>query len=354
MVIKLGNVEVGLSCPPYFIADIAANHDGQLDRALKLIELAKESGAHAAKFQNFQADKIVCDRAFSSLNRQQSHQSAWKKSVFEVYADASIPFDWTGYLKEKCDEVGIEYLTSPYDFESVDYVDSYLNYYKIGSGDITWLAILEHIAGKGKPIVLATGASSMEDVERAVRVFSNVPLVLLQCNTNYTAAHENFKSLNLSVLSSYKDKFPQAVLGLSDHTFGHTSVLGAIALGGRVIEKHFTDDRTRVGPDHKFSIVPREWKEMVKASNDLFNAMGDGIKKVEDNESETCIIQRRSLYYTRNISCGSVVAKEDIFPLRPVCTDGLLPYHVDDVVGRVLGVNVEKGQAVRRADYDNR
>src|SRR4030066_347341 len=157
MEFKIGSQWVGDRHPTYFIADIAANHDGDLDRAKLLIHLANESGADAAKFQNFQASKIVSDYGFKSLGGQQSHQSKWKKSVFEVYQDASIPFDWTPVLKEECDKVGIDYFSSPYDFEAVDMLDPYVPAHKIGSGDITWLGIMRYIASKGKPGILSPG-----------------------------------------------------------------------------------------------------------------------------------------------------------------------------------------------------
>ena len=217
---KIGDDYIGQNEPPYFIADIAANHDGDLDRAFKLIELAKGAGAHAAKFQNFVADKIVSRKGFDKLGAQLSHQSNWKKSVYETYEDASISFSWTEKLKAKCDEVGITYFTSPYDFESVDYVDPYLPAYKIGSGDITWHGIINHIAKKGKPVMLATGASTIDDVKMAMNILESYTknLVLMQCNTNYTADYENFKYINLNVLKTYKRLFPHTVLGLSDHT----------------------------------------------------------------------------------------------------------------------------------------
>jgi sialic acid synthase SpsE len=170
MKIRIGSRYIGDGEPPYFIADIAANHDGDLARAFKLIELAKEAGADAAKFQNFQAERIVSKQGFELLGKQLSHQSKWKKSVFETYQDASVSFSWTEKLKKKCDEVGIEYFTSPYDVEAVDHVDPFLNVYKIGSGDITWIEIIEYIAKKGKPVIIAAGASDMLDVERAMSV----------------------------------------------------------------------------------------------------------------------------------------------------------------------------------------
>lgn len=181
--IKLGNKIIDDNTL-YFIADIGANHNGSLEKAISLIKLAKDSGADAAKFQNFQADKIVSKSGFDKLKGKISHQSNWKKSVFEVYEDASISKDWTKILKEECDKVGIDYFTSAYDFESVDLVDPFVDMYKIGSGDISWLEIIEYTLLKNKPVLLATGASSKEDVKRVMDMALNKTdkLVLMQCN----------------------------------------------------------------------------------------------------------------------------------------------------------------------------
>ncbi len=350
--IKIGNRYIGEGEKPYFIADIAANHDGDIKRAFKLIELAKEAGADAAKFQNFKASKIVSKSGFNSLGKSLSHQSSWKKSVYEVYEDASIPENWTEILKKKCDEVGIEYMTSPYDFQSVDLVNPYVNAFKIGSGDITWVDILQHIASKNKPVILATGASTIEDVERAVVAIKNMNknLVLMQCNTNYTSSKDNFKYINLNVLNKYKRLFPEVVLGLSDHTFGHSTVLGAIALGACVIEKHFTDDNNRVGPDHKFSMNPKTWRKMVDKSMELWYALGDGIKKIENNERDTVMLQRRSLYFTKDIKAGTILSKEDLFPVRPIKEDGIPPYELEKLIGRTIVKYVKKDEYIKWED----
>lgn len=345
--ININNKIVGEK--PYFIADIASNHDGELKRAFKLIELAKEAGADAAKFQNFKANTIVSKSGFNSLRGQLSHQASWKKSVYEVYEDASIDDDWTAKLKSKCDEVGIEYMTSPYDFQSVDLVDSYVNAYKIGSGDITWTEILKYIAAKGKPVIISTGASTIEDVQRSIDVIEpiNKDIILLQCNTNYTASKDNYKYINLNVLKEYKKRYPNIILGLSDHTKGHSTVLGAIALGASVIEKHFTDDNDRVGPDHKFSTNPKEWRRMVDSVDELYQALGDGIKRIEENERDTAIVQRRALYFTRNLHAGHVLSKDDLFPLRPIKGDAIPPYEIENLVGRKLNMDVEKDSYIR-------
>ena len=348
--ITLGSRVVGEARKPYFIADIAANHDGSLERAFRLIELAKESGADAAKFQNFKAPKIVSAQGFRRLDGQLSHQASWKKPVVEVYEEASLSDDWTPLLKAKCDEVGIEYCTSPYDFASVDWADRFVRFYKIGSGDITWDEMLCYIAGKGKPVCLATGAATLDEVERAVRAILpiNPDLVLMQCNTNYTASSENFRHINLRVLQLYADRYPEAVLGLSDHTKGHTAVLGAIALGARVIEKHFTDDSGREGPDHRFATTPDEWRAMVDDSERLFNALGDGVKRIEDNERETCVVQKRGLYATRDMEPGHLVENSDIEPLRPRADEGFEPWEKGDVIGRTVTKPVSAGEMLLR------
>lgn len=351
--IFIGDRKIGFNEAPYFIADIAANHDGELNRAYKLIELAKEAGADAAKFQNFKAKKIVSNKGFDSLKGQLSHQANWKKPVVEVYEDASVPDDWTEKLKIKCDEVGIEYFTSPYDFESVDLVDPFVNVYKIGSGDITWTEIIEYIAKKNKPVFIATGASNMNDVFRAMNLIKSFTnnVVLMQCNTNYTASNENFRYINLNVLKAYAQYFPDVILGLSDHTVGHATVLGAIALGARVIEKHFTDDNSRIGPDHKFAMNPKSWREMINRSMELFNALGDGIKRVEDNERETVIVQRRGLRYNKKLEANSIVKKDDIISLRPIKNNGIPPYRINEVIGRTLKKSVSEDDSVNFEDF---
>jgi N-acetylneuraminate synthase len=352
MEIKIGNRFVGDGNPTYFIADISANHDGSLERAKYLIRLAKQAGADAAKFQNFRAAKIVSDYGFKTMGSQQSHQSKWKQSVFEVYRGASIPFEWTPELKEVCDEVGIDYFSTPYDFEASDMLDPYVPAYKIGSGDITWPEALEYIARKNKPVLLATGASDIGEVQRAVHAILaiNPNLVLMQCNTNYTASGENYKFINLNVLKTYGAMFPRLVLGLSDHTSGPTTVLGAVALGARVIEKHFTDDCNREGPDHPFSMDPDTWNEMVTRTRELEYALGSADKKVEDNEKETVVVQRRCLRAARDLKAGEVLTREMIDVLRPVTPGALLPFEIPAVLGKKLLTDIPVGHELRWLD----
>ena len=352
MDIQIANHTIGENHPAYFIADISANHDGDLERALMLIHLAQEAGADAAKFQNFRAPHIVSDYGFKSMGGQLSHQSSWKKSVFDVYADASIPFDWTPVLKEACDQIGIDYFSSPYDFEAVDMLDPVVPAHKIGSGDITWLEMLEHIARKGKPVILATGASDIGDVQRAVRTILaiNPQLVLMQCNTNYTASLENLDHIHLRVLNTYHTMFPELVLGLSDHTPGHATVLGAVTLGARVIEKHFTDDNDRVGPDHKFAMNPRTWAEMVENTRLLERALGSPDKFVAENEKDTVIVQRRCLRAVRDIRAGETLSREMIDVLRPATPGAIMPFEIEAVIGASAVRDISAGKELRWTD----
>jgi len=345
---------IGINHPTYFIADIAANHDSDLERAKALIWMAKQAGADAAKFQHFKAETIVSDYGFRSMGSQQAHQTSWEKSVYEVYQDASVDIGWTPTLKETCDKAGIAFFTSPYAFELVDAVDPFVPAYKIGSGDITWLEIVRHIAAKGKPYMLATGASTMDEVDRAVQsaLQVNPHLALLQCNTNYTGNLENFRYIQLNVLRSYRAMYPEMVLGLSDHTPGHACVLGAVALGARIVEKHFTDDCTRVGPDHKFSMDPAAWREMVDRTRELEFALGNGIKRVEENELQTVVVQRRSLRTASAIPAGHRLRHQDLIALRPCPRDAVSPADIDQVIGLTLRRSKQKGDHLTRLDLE--
>ncbi len=348
-ILDIQGKKIGGDNPTYFIADIAANHDGDLERAKDLIYFAAEAGADAAKFQHFKAETIVSDWGFKNIGGKQSHQENWKKSVFEVYKDASVSLDWTATLKETCDKAGISFFTSPYSIDIVDHIDPYVPCYKIGSGDITWIKMIEHIASKNKPYIMATGASTLDDIIRAVYsgLAINPMLCLMQCNTNYTASIENFKYIQLNVLKLYRQMFPDLVLGLSDHTPGLTTVLGAVTLGARMIEKHFTDDINRNGPDHKFSMNPKLWRDMVDRTRELEYALGYGIKQVEDNEKETVIIQRRAICAATDLTSGSTLIPEHMIMLRPCPADGLPPYLMDELIGRKIRYNVKSGEHIK-------
>lgn len=348
-ILKLGKKTVGLDHPTYFVADISANHDGDLERAKSLIHQCAEAGADAAKFQNFRAPKIVSDQGFRGLGKQLSHQSKWKKSVFQVYQDASLPWEWTSVLKQECDACRIDYFSAPYDLEAVDMLDPYVDLFKIGSGDITWPEMLQKVAAKHKPVLLSTGASEIGEVQRAVEEILKVnqQLVLMQCNTNYTSSLDNFRHIHLRVLETYRIVFPEVIVGLSDHTPRHATVLGAVALGARVIEKHFTDDNSREGPDHPFSMTPQTWREMVDRTRELECALGSTRKFVAANEEETLVVQRRCLRAADELRAGTILKPEMLEALRPAPRDAVMPNELTRVVGKKLTCDLPAGEHLR-------
>ena len=208
MKIKINKKIISHNSPAYFIADIAANHDGNLARAKKLIKLCAKSGADAAKFQHFKAETIVLDEGFKEVGKL-SHQKKWKESVFKIYKKASINPRWNKALLKECKKNNIDFLTAPYDLKYVDDVNKYIPAYKIGSGDITWKEIIIKIARKNKPIFLACGASTLKETTDAVKTILkiNKKLVLMQCNTNYTNKLENLNYINLKALNQFKRIF---------------------------------------------------------------------------------------------------------------------------------------------------
>ena len=340
--IKINNRYIGEKYPSYFVADIGANHDGSILRAKKLINLAAKAGANAIKFQHFKAETIVSDFGFKKLGKI-SHQKKWKKSVFQVYKDASINNSWTPILEKECKKNNVDFLTSPYDLDYIDSVNKYIPAYKIGSGDINWREAIIKIAKKNKPVLLACGASNLNEIKKAITLILkyNKKIVLMQCNTNYTASNENLNYVNLNVLKSFKKLFKnKIILGLSDHTFGSESVLGAIALGARVIEKHFTDNNQRVGPDHKFAMNPITWKKMIDSSRVLEKTLGNGFKRVEKNELNSIIVQRRALRCNKNMKKNSIVTKKDIIALRPCPRNSITPDQINELIGKKIKKNM--------------
>ncbi len=347
MKFKLGSKTLSKKNSVYFIADIAANHDGSLVRAKKLIRLSAKAGANAAKFQHFKAETIVSKDGFKKIGKI-THQSKWKKSVYDVYKEASINFKWTKELKKECKKCKIDFLTSPYDLDYVDKVEKYVRAYKIGSGDITWLEILKKISKKKLPVILATGAATLNEVKLAVKTIlkQNKKIVLMQCNTNYTNSDENFNFINLNVLKSYEKIFREKViLGLSDHTRGHVTVLGAVAMGARVVEKHFTDDNLRTGPDHAFSMNFKTWKAMVDETRILEKTLGDGIKKIEKNEIKSSIVQKRSIYATKDIQKNQSFMNK-ITVLRPALNNHLPANKFAWLKNKKAKKKIKKGECI--------
>lgn len=345
--IKIGKRSIGEGCKTYFIAEIGANFDGSLEKAKEYARTAKECGADCAKIQSFKSKRIVSGRGFASMKLKGVH-GTWKKSVDKVFEEVEFPREWHKEFFEYCWKIGITPSSAPYDYEAVDLMEKVgTEFYKIGSGDITWLEMVEYIAWKGKPVMLATGASTLAEVDEAVRVIEktgNKDLVLMQCITNYPS---KFESANINVLNTYREAF-DAILGYSDHTPDDVVPLGAVALGAKVIEKHFTLSRKNRGPDHPHSMEPDEFERMVKRVRNLEKAMGTGVKEVVAEESETVVVQRRGLTAARDIKKGSMFKKADIVELRPAL--GIYPKYKEVVVGKCAKKNLKAGEPIRWSD----
>lgn len=341
--IKIGSKTIGLNHSTYVIAEIGGNFDGSIEKAKRLIDAAKDSGADCAKFQTFTPEKIVSDNGFKHMTLK-GVQGTWDKSIYEVFRDVEFHHEWHKEIQEYCNNVGIDFSTSPYDKEAVDLCcDLDLPFIKIGSGEITWLSMLDYIARKGKPMMLATGDATISEIDEAVRTIAatgNNQLVLMQCITNYPSRIEN---ANIRVVETYQ-KMYNIITGYSDHTPGSVVPLGAVALGARVIEKHFTLNRNDKGPDHPHSMEPDEFKSMVDDIHKLEKALGSSTKEVVDEEAETVYVQRRGLYAKSDIKKDAVIKAEDIDVLRPAL--GIPPKFEKVIAGKTANKDIAKGEPI--------
>ena len=347
--IQIGNKVIGEGHPVYIIAEIGANFDKDINKAKRLIKAAKESGADCAKFQSFIAEKIVSAGGFASMQLKGVHGS-WGRPVHEVFRDAEFPRVWHKEINDYCKEIGIDFSTSPYDIEAVDLCDELkIPFIKIGSGEITWLEMLEYIARKNRPMLLATGDATMSEIDEAIRTIeatSNNNLVLMQCITNYPSKIE---SANINVLKTYQTAF-NILTGYSDHSPGPVVALGSVALGACVIEKHITLNRNDAGPDHPHSMDINDFKKMVGYIRELEIAMGSSRKLVVEEESETVIVQRRSLYAGKNIPKGNKIGIDDIVELRPQL--GILPKYKKNILGKKTSRQILKDEPITWEDIE--
>ena len=342
--IKINGRKVGPHSPSYIIAEIGSNFDGSKNRAKKLIADAAECGADAAKFQAFKAEKIVSQEGFAGM--KEGFQSDWDQPVYEVYKEAELPREWLPELKRCAQEEGIDFLCTPYDREAVEQLEEIdVPAYKIGSGDITWVDFLKNIAALEKPVLLSTGASTIEDIDRAVRNImqtGNSRLALMQCVTNYPS---DFESANIRAMETLQQAF-EVPVGYSDHTPGSVVPLGAISRGGCLIEKHFTDDKTRSGPDHSFAMNLDEFSDMVQSIRRLESALGSRRIHLYDEEKTTVVLQRRCLRATSYIEAGTTLSEKHIEALRPAPTDSIEPWQRSSVLGCTPKYDLEEGEHI--------
>jgi N,N'-diacetyllegionaminate synthase len=323
--VKIGNELIGENEPCFIIAEAGSNHNGSLEQAKRLIEVAVESGVDAVKFQIFRAENLYSKYApgFSYLKGQ---------NVYDLIKSIETPREWIKELVKYCKERNIDFLASVFDFEAVDLLEKYVPAYKIASFEIVDLELIKHVAEKGKPMIISTGMANLGEIEEAVHAIKstgNEDIILLHCNSLYPTPVE---IVNLRAIETMKNAFKLPV-GFSDHTLGIHIPIAAVAMGACMIEKHFTLDRSLPGPDHSFALEPDELKEMVRCIRDVEKAKGSGIKEKSKLESEEMYVKARgSIHAKVDILKGTKITRNMLIIKRPGY--GIKPKFINMVVGR--------------------
>ena len=340
--VAIGNKIIGESEPCFIIAEAGVNHNGDVSLAKKMIDLAREAGADAVKFQTFRAEQLVCKDAQKAPYQKQT--TGAEESQYEMLKKLELSEKSLRDLFAYAQKRGIMFLASPFDNESVDLLNSLgVPAFKIGSGEITDFPLLRYIAKKVKPIILSTGMATLAEVEEALATLRKEGvdnIILLHCVSSYPAKIEY---TNLRAMGTLKQTFKLPV-GLSDHTPGITIPIAAVALGACIIEKHFTLDKKLPGPDHKASLEPDELKQMVQAIRDVEKAKGDGLKQPTRDEEENREAVRRSLVAKVDIPEGTIITEEMLAAKRPGI--GIEPKHMGEIVGATAKENIKKNHCI--------
>lgn len=337
--LKIGNREVGGGAPCFVIAEAGVNHNGELGTALRLVDAAADAGADAVKFQTFNADHLVIASAPKAA--YQSARVGSATSQHQMLRALELSDADHRALQQRCGERGIMFLSTPFDEAAADLLEQLgVAAYKISSGELTNVLLLDHVARKRRPIVLSTGMADLDEVAAAVSRLRQhgAPLALLQCTTAYPA---DPASVNLRAMQTMADEF-EVPVGLSDHTPGIAVAIAAAALGAAVVEKHLTLDRSMAGPDHQASLEPAEFRAMVIGIRDAQAALGDGIKRPASGESELAQVVRRSLVSARALKAGHQLIASDVVAKRP--GTGLPPSEFDSVIGCRLRRDIGKDE----------
>jgi len=335
------------------IAEAGVNHNGDFELAKQLISIAAEAKADYVKFQTFKADKIVSKESKKAAY-QIKNMADGDDSQYLMLKKLELPEVWHIELKAYAESQGIKFLSTGFDTESIDFLDTLgLDFFKVPSGEITNKPYLQHIARKGKPVVLSTGMANMDEVRAALQVLETAGLdrkmcTVLHCNTEYPTP---FGDVNLRAMLHIQHELKVAV-GYSDHTRGIEIPIAAVALGATVIEKHFTVDVNLPGPDHKASLEPAELKAMVASIRNVEDAMrGSGIKEPSDSESDNRLVARKSIFTSRAIKAGERVTKEDLQMKRP--GDGISPMEIDLVIGRISKEGIAQDTKIGWDHFEN-
>ncbi|MFC2034062.1 N-acetylneuraminate synthase [Chloroflexota bacterium] len=340
--VKIADILIGDGAPCFIIAEAGVNHNGDISLARKLIEMAKDAGADAVKFQTFKTEEVVTKSAGKA--EYQKKTTGTKETQYEMIKKLELPEEAHFGLKSYADNRGIMFLSTPYDEGSVDFLSRLgVAALKISSADITNHPLLSYIAAKNLPVILSTGMSTLGEVEEALVVITksgNDQVVLLHCNFNYPARIED---MNLRAMATIKQAFGFPV-GFSDHTMGIEISLAAVAMGAVVIEKHFTLDRNMAGPDHRSSLEPDELKEMVSKIRNIEKALGSNIKKPTGPEIKNRLISRRSLVAGVIIEEGTIITGDMLKIKRP--GTGIPPKYLNDVIGRKATKSIRQDELI--------
>ena len=332
--VRLGSKKVGPGNPVYIVAEAGSNHNGQLDKARNLIRLAAEAGADAVKFQTFVSERLVC--------RQE--RLADGQSLFELFKPFELPYEWHPELMNLAASLGIEFLSSAFDFESADLLERIgVAAFKIASGDLTNIPLVKHIAAKRKPIILSTGMGTISEIADAIEAVESAgcdEVILLHCVSSYPSPPG---AMNLLAIETLRRAFGVPV-GLSDHTTGLEVPIAATALGIDLLEKHFTEQRAQPGLDHSYSLEPDELSEMIRKVRITEEALGTGEKVCAPQESKTKYYARRSLFARRPIPKGKTIQRDDIKIVRP--QKGIEPGLIDLVIGRAARVDIQEDEPI--------
>ena len=328
--IEIAGRKIGPGWPCFVIAEAGVNHNGSLERAKQLIDAARDAGADAVKFQTFRAEKVVSPSAAKAAYQVETTGSA--ESQLEMVKKLELPPQAFRELSAYCGQRGILFLSTPFDNESADLLEELgIPAFKVASGEITNWPFLEHLARKGKPMIVSTGMSELEEVESAVEVIrraGNRQLALLHCVSNYPAQPA---SVNLRAMQALRETFGVPV-GFSDHTLGTAIPLAAVALGACILEKHMTLDCNLPGPDHRASLEPAGFAALVHGIRAVESALGDGRKRRMPEEEDTARVARRSLIAACALPAGTVLAEQHVAILRP--GTGMPPAQRGQLIGR--------------------
>jgi len=333
------------------IAEAGVNHNGELQKALALIDAASQAGADYVKFQTFKAEKIV-NRSAENAYYQKKNMQDGSNTQFEMLKKLEMADDWYSVLMDRCKANGIHFLSTAFDVDSIDFLNNLeIPFYKIPSGELTNKPYLQHIARKGKDIIISTGMANLQEVKYAVEVIEKEGVVrkqitVLHCNTEYPTPMEDVNLLAMNHMARELG----VKIGYSDHTLGIEVPIAAVALGACVIEKHFTLDRSLPGPDHAASLEPDELKAMVESIRNIEKAIsGSGIKEPSESEKKNIVFARKSIHINKNLNKGSSIGIEDVITLRP--GDGISPNDIDQVVGKKLRKDVEAFHKLSLEDF---